>query len=48
MVHGDIYVAERFIGWQEKVLLSLQSSFDAKTKVGVGREWVVVRLERRH
>ena len=33
VVHGDIFVAERFIGWQEKLLDSLRSSFDPKSKV---------------
>ncbi|GAX85489.1 hypothetical protein CEUSTIGMA_g12905.t1 [Chlamydomonas eustigma] len=32
VVHGDIFVAERFIGWQEKALLSLQQSYDTSTK----------------
>lgn len=32
VIHADIFVAERFIGWQEKVLLALQAGFDSKTK----------------
>eukprot|EP00195_Chlamydomonas_chlamydogama_P014672 CAMPEP_0202900896 /NCGR_PEP_ID=MMETSP1392-20130828/12094_1 /ASSEMBLY_ACC=CAM_ASM_000868 /TAXON_ID=225041 /ORGANISM="Chlamydomonas chlamydogama, Strain SAG 11-48b" /LENGTH=1103 /DNA_ID=CAMNT_0049587353 /DNA_START=121 /DNA_END=3432 /DNA_ORIENTATION=- len=32
VTHGDIFVAERFIGWQEKTLLALQTAFDPKTK----------------
>ena len=35
VLHCDIYVAERFIGWQEKSLVALQQSFDAKAKVCV-------------
>ena len=34
VVHGDIFVAERFVGWQEGVLLALQSAFNKDTKVG--------------
>ena len=33
VVHGDIFVAERFVGWQEGVLLALQSAFNKDTKV---------------
>ena len=33
VTHGDIFIAERFIGWQEKSLLALQQSFDSQTKV---------------
>ena len=40
VIHGDIFVAEKFIGWQEKSLLSLQQSFDINTKVGCKLVWL--------
>lgn len=36
VVHGDMFVAERFVGWQEGVLLALQAAFDTNTKVRMG------------
>jgi len=32
VVHGDMFVAERFGGWQEGVLLALQGAFNKETK----------------
>ncbi|KAG1663339.1 hypothetical protein FOA52_004101 [Chlamydomonas sp. UWO 241] len=32
VIHGSVFVADKFIGWQEKTLLVLQSAFDAKAK----------------
>jgi hypothetical protein len=34
VVHGELFVAERFVGWQEGLLLALQGMFDQSTKVG--------------
>jgi len=31
VVHGDIFVAERFVGWQEKALLALQAAYQPAT-----------------
>ncbi len=33
ITHGDIFVSDRFVGWQEKVLGALQQAFDPATKV---------------
>ena len=53
VLHCDIYVAERFIGWQEKSLVALQQSFDAKAKVrtrkrGGGLLRVALQQSSRH
>lgn len=33
VTHGDVYVSERFIGWQEKALVALQAAYQPATKV---------------
>jgi hypothetical protein len=33
VAHVDIFVADRFIGWQERVLGALQGAYQKATKV---------------
>lgn len=31
VVHGSVYIAERYVGWQDCVLVALAALFDAST-----------------
>lgn len=32
VTHGDVFISERYVGWQEKTLVALAGKFDAATK----------------